>query len=251
MTASTNRTIVIGGTQSSTPALYGTHPATPIFQWPQPQPGAFLDYALDLTGPLEGDTITAASLTVSPAGGSELIYAFLNVTGPVLSWWGFGGIAGRSHIVSVLAQTAGFRRIPLMIGLSIDRLLASYPLPPAPIPGFGPTLTWSLGNAMLGPVMTLPTVTVVATGTTQLGAAPVPLAQVLVNSGAGGGISLPQAATFGGQTMSVYNRSGGALSIYPYAGDAIESYGSNAPAVVQNLQTARFSVVNSGLLILS
>lgn len=104
---------------------------------------------------------------------------------------------------------------------------------------------------MLGPIFNLPAVTAVATGTTQLTAAPIPLAKVLVNAGAGLSVSLPQACTFNGQGMPVYNRTGGTLTIFPYAGDTIESNGVNGGITLQNDQSAHFSVANSGLLILS
>jgi hypothetical protein len=55
---------------------------------------------------------------------------------------------------------------------------------------------------MFGPVLALPPFTVEATGTTQIGAAIVPLAKVLVNAAqaANAGILLPQASTFCGNT---------------------------------------------------
>lgn len=248
MTVSPDRTVIIGG--RSPFGTYGTMPAGPGYWWPTAQPGAFLDYAVDVSALLDGDTIIAASLEASPAGDGELIPAFLNVDGCLVSWWGWGGIAGKNYTVRIVLQTAGHRTIPVTIGLGIDRLLARHPLPPAPIPGFGRPLIWSVGDPMFGPVQQLPAVTVAATGTTQLTAAPVPLAKVLVNAGTGG-VLLPAASTFCGATMPVYNRSGGPITIYPHAGDTIESNGVNGGVTIQNEQTAHLSVAQSGLLILS
>jgi hypothetical protein len=245
---SSARTITIG--TRSPFGTYGTMPAGPGYWWPAAQPAAFLDYAADVSALLDGDTIIAASLEVSPAGDGELIAAFLNVDGCLVSWWGWGGIAGKNYTVRLTLQTAGHRTIPVTIGLGIDRLLASYPLPPAPIAGFGRPLVWSVGDPMFGPVQQLPAVTVMATGTTQLTAAPIPLAKVLVNAGSGG-VLLPQSSCFQGATMPVYNRSGGPITIYPHAGDTIESNGANAGQTIQDETTAHFSVAQSGLLILS
>lgn len=106
---------------------------------------------------------------------------------------------------------------------------------------------------MFGPIMNLPPVTVQATGTTQLTAAPTSLAQILVNAAtaAGAGVLLPEASTFCGNTVPVFNRSGVAIAVYPFAGDTIESNDVNTPVTLQNEQTGHFSVANSGLLIFS
>lgn len=250
MTSSSSRTLVVGGndTPSSNRALYGS----PDLWWPDAGLGDFLDYHLDVTSLLEEcETITAASLGVMPGGDDGLIPAFLTVTGNVISWWGYA-VIGHVYHVKIRVGTSGIHTFSQIIGLQISPILMSYPSLSTPYLDFSPEINWSEGQfPMLGPIMNLPAVTVVATGTTQLTASPVPLAKLLVNAGPGGGICLPPACTFNDATVPVYNRTGGVLTIYPHAGDTIESNGVNAGVTLQDEQTANFSVANSGLLILA
>ena len=247
------RTVVIRGCGPSSGSPYGTMPLGPLNMWPTAQPGAFLDYAADVSALLNDETITAASLTVSPSGAGELIPAFLSVSGCLVSWWGWGGVPGRHYTVRIMLQTSAVRTIVFTVGLLIDPLLAPYPIPPAPVPGPGTPLIWSEGTPMFGPSVTLPATTVLATGTTQLTAAPATLSQILVNAAtaAGAGILLPQASAFCGQTVPVYNRSGVTITIYPYSGDQIEGLGANTGTDLENEQTASFTVSQSGALLLS
>lgn len=251
MTTSAHRTLVVGGANIVPLSAREVMLGYPRLWWPEADPCEFLDYTLDVTAPLEGDTITAASLSVCPSNSGDLIPAFLNVSGNLISFWGYGGIAGRDYRVRIKTQTTGLRNPNWTIGLPINPLLASYVSTLTPITlGSSPDLTWSEGQFMLGPIFNLPATTVVSTGTNQLTAAPMKLSKCLV-IGVGNGVVLPQAATFCGAEMPVYNRTGGTLTVYPYSGDQIESLGVNIGAVLQNEQTATFSVSITGQLILS
>jgi len=96
----------------------------------------------------------------------------------------------------------------------------------------------------------LPAITVVAAGTNQLTATPTSLAQILVASGSGG-IVLPQAATFNGNMVFVFNRCGSMLTVYPYSGDQIETNAVNTGISLNNGHTAIFAVSSSGILLLT
>ena len=232
---------------------YGTFPASPQAWLPVQEPGAFLSASVALStlypAPTGADPVVGLSLAVSPSG--EMEPAFLSFDGTTASWWVWSGVPGRVYTLQLTAETTSGRIYQWLFRQTCDPILAAWPLPYPTTPGFGAPITWTQGSAMFFPSQNLSSVTVTATGTTQLGAAIAPLAKVLVNSGSGLAILLPQSATFGGQTMPVYNRTGGTITIFPFAGDTIESGGVNTGITLQNLQTAHFSVSNSGLLILS
>lgn len=106
---------------------------------------------------------------------------------------------------------------------------------------------------MFGAIAGLPPITVEATGTSQLTAAPVSLGKILVNSAtaANAGISLPQASTFCGNILPVANFSGVPVDIYPYSGDTIGTKTVNEPITIQDQSAVNFWVAESGLLIFS
>lgn len=113
-------------------------------------------------------------------------------------------------------------------------------------------ITWYEGAIMLNCQQAVPFITVVATGTSQLTAAPIAIvAKALINAGSGGGVCLPASCSFDSNTMIVFNRTGGTVTVYPHAGDTIENSGVNVGIVLQDEQTAHFNVANSGLLIMS
>lgn len=182
----------------------------------------------------------ARPISFDSASGGIALNTVNAVFGPVLAPWG--------------ALTAFGVRDPAGNGLWVGEL--AQPVRPA----VGSLVYVQIGQIKLNIrsrgmsyafVQNLPAETYVATGTTQLQAAPMVLSQALVNAGSGGGVLLPKASTFCGNVMPVINRSGGALSVYPYSGDTIETYGVNEPVVIQNDQTAYFRVAQSGLLLLS
>jgi hypothetical protein len=89
--------------------------------------------------------------------------------------------------------------------------------------------------------------TVAAAGTNQATATQLTLARNYVESGTGG-VKLPQAASFGGSIVPVYNRSGATFTVYPYLGDTLETNAVNVGFTLANNQTGYFSVDNSGVV---
>lgn len=139
MTVSALRTITVGAPAS----IYGVCPVQPSLGWPMAQPDEVLDYSLDVSALLSDvdDTITSASLAVSPSGAGELTASALAVQGGVITVWLADGVAGRRYLIRVEAITAGGRTFEWLIGLSIDPALATWPPTAAPSPAFGTVLT--------------------------------------------------------------------------------------------------------------
>ncbi len=228
------------------PYSYGVVPLDPVLWWPEARPDNRLDYSVDCTTALTEveDRIAFASLRIAPSGKGEMIASDISADGFVLTVWLEGGVPGRRYSVKLNVRTRNRRNFDWIIGINVDLGAARWPLRAPPSNGFGSPLIYK-------EVSMLCMFTVVATGNSQLTAAPVPLGNILVNAGAGGGICLPAATKFDDETMTIYNRSGGPITIYPHGGDTIEDTASNSGVVIQNDQTVHFAISNSGLLILS
>jgi hypothetical protein len=192
----------------------------------------------------------AVSIQVAPAG--EMTVLIPDVSGDIVTFVEDGGVPGRVYTILFTATQDSGLTEQWSVCQSVYTFAPFYPNPPAPplVPSFSPPVTWTSGAPMPMLMTNLLPTTYVATGTTQLTAAPMTLSMALVNAGTGG-VLLPKAATFCGQTMPVYNRSGATINVYPFSGDGIENVGVNMPIALENDQTGRFSVSQSGLLILS
>jgi hypothetical protein len=123
----------------------------------------------------------------------------------------------------------------------------------APFEGpFGSPVTWSNGDIMFAPQPRLPDFTLMATGTTAMGAKPTPIGVILVNAstGANAGIILETPASeFCGQTVPFTNRSGVTVILYPRSGDTIETNQPGAGWPVQDGQTVNLRVAESGIIL--
>jgi hypothetical protein len=239
-------------------SAYGEFPVAPNRWLPAKAPLSDLDYTENveeaITNPFTGvvDTLTGLSLSVKPSGAGELVVSDLTVdsTGFLISWFTSGGQAGRVYELRLVASAASNKTYVWTFGQVCEEPFQTSPLPPSPNPGFGDPITWT-GEPVFPPAQQLPAYTVAATGTNQLTAAPVPLAQVLVNAGPNGGISLPAATSFNNAIMPVFNRTGGLITVYPHANDSIENNGVNVGVPIEDMSVAHFSVAQSGLLIMS
>ncbi len=150
MTPSVARTIVVGS--GAVPSLtYGV--LAQQLRWPVAEPGASLDYSLDLTAPLAdiADTIVSASVAVSPSGAGEMAVLGLTVTGALLTAILAGGVPGRNYKIKVDVTTGGGDVFEYYVGLLVDQSVATMmpPLAP-PNPGFGTAVTWSAAPLLLG-----------------------------------------------------------------------------------------------------
>lgn len=216
-------------------------------------PGAYVDYSWDAADYLipVNDAISTVSVKTSPWGPGEIVPSNLTVHGTIITVWLADGVPGRDYTIQIDVTTRDGRILEWPLGLLVDPTVCPYPFPGPPAnTDFSTALTWALGNEM----QNLPAVTVVATGTTQLTAAPVSLALVLINAGSGGsapGIILPDKATFYGNIMWITNVSGGPATIYPYADNTIAGLTINMGTVIQDQQTAHVYVSETGFLVVS
>ena len=245
--------------------LYGTALVrsalfNPTQYLPKKAPDAFISVSVDVSSGLAAaglcaEDVAAMNLSSEPSGDGELWASFLSLTGSTVTWWVACGVAGRQrpYLLSLLCGAANGATVQFTYAMPIDPTFAVPPIPSPVNAGFGLPITWSRGQHMFGPVLNLPPATVEATGTTQITAAIVPLAKVLVNAAqaANAGIILPQASTFCGNTLPVVNVSGVPISIYPYSGDAISTNAVNAAVTIENLSSASFWVAQSGILVVS
>ena len=148
------RTVTLPPAQPQGNRIWQPIMALPALWWPTAEPADDLDYYADATAPLAGDTIISASLAIQPSGTGEMQPADLSVVGSVIGVWLAGGVPGRTYTAQIVARTEVGRTFVWLIGIVCDPLLASFPIPTAPSPGFGPAVTWNNGggvaDALLG-----------------------------------------------------------------------------------------------------
>jgi hypothetical protein len=181
---------------------YGTFsPYTEVPPLPTKWPASYVPYKIPVpTAP--DDPLVAMELSINPSGPGEMWLSFLSTDGVTITCWFADGVPGRKYELQIKTLTESRRTDQWLYGILCAPAIARWPLLPAPVPNFGRPITWSQGQHMFGPVLALRPFTIAATGTTQIGAAIVPLAKVLVNAAqaANAGILLPQASTFCGNT---------------------------------------------------
>jgi hypothetical protein len=108
-----------------------------VTAWPLAGSTETLDYSLDCTALMAdaGESITIAGAGIAPWGAGELSVLAGAITGPVVTFWFTGGIAGRSYLVwcDIQTGTSNFER---MFRLAINPALSLYPPPPPANPDF-------------------------------------------------------------------------------------------------------------------
>jgi hypothetical protein len=128
-------------------------PSPPPLWWPIAQPTDSKPYSLSTFQQLEpiADAIVQVELSIKPSGIGELqasdLTTFINPNYPLqMTAYDIGvrltgGVAGREYTIMIIVTTFAGNEFTYIIGLPISRVLASFPLPPSPNPGFGPVLT--------------------------------------------------------------------------------------------------------------
>jgi hypothetical protein len=114
-----------------------------FLQWPIAEPADILDYLIDATLAAGNDYIASASVSVSPSGTGEMSPVSVTVTGAIINVKLSGGVAGRTYLVRVDAITQLTREYSWVVTLPVSAEFATYPLPLAPVPGFGSAVTWT------------------------------------------------------------------------------------------------------------
>lgn len=139
-------------------------PPPPSLWWPIAQPTDSKPYSLSTFPQLAPitDAIVEVALSIKPSGIGEMtasdLTTFINPDYPnqrVAYDVGVrltGGVAGRLYTIMILVTTLAGNEFTYLIGLPISRVLATFPLPPSPNPGFGPVLTLqgAAGAASIG-----------------------------------------------------------------------------------------------------
>lgn len=123
-------------------------PIVPSVFFPVKQPDEFANFVYDAnpdvlncTGTAE-DNIVAATFATMPSGAGEIVSSLLSVTSNFITVWLASGVSGRSYIHKVSFTLVSGVILEVFIGQVCNPLLAVSPVPPAPTPGFGPTLNW-------------------------------------------------------------------------------------------------------------
>jgi hypothetical protein len=134
VTTSALRTIVLGPGQLT---------------WPMAEPDDVLDYYADPTVELAdvGDSLHSVSVSVSPSGAGELTVREVDVTNGLIAVWLESGLAGRFHIIRIVAETENDRTFEWLIDLRIDPKTARYPVSTPPVNDFSPPVIWPAGGA--------------------------------------------------------------------------------------------------------
>ena len=131
MSNSTVRTIVLNAAGNE------------FLQWPIAEPADILDYLIDATLAVGNDYIASASVSVTPSGTGEMSPVSVVVTGAIINVKLSGGVAGRTYLVRIDASTQLLREYSWVVTLPVSAEFASYPLPIAPVAGFGSSVAWS------------------------------------------------------------------------------------------------------------
>lgn len=117
------------------------------------EPGATLDYSLNLAAPLAdiSDAIISASAAVSPSGIGEMAVLGVAVSGDILTTILSGGVPARNYAVRVDVRTAGGDVFEYYVGVLVDPSAATVMPPPAPpSAGFGTAVTWASTGMPIG-----------------------------------------------------------------------------------------------------
>lgn len=121
-------------------------PVVPSEFWANKEPNEYANFVFDATDAItnEGvvDQIVGAAFATSPSGSGEITPSLLLVYVNYVQVWLAGGVPGRVYTHKLVLTLVSGVMLEIFIGQVCDPLLAVCPIPPAPTPGFGTTLTW-------------------------------------------------------------------------------------------------------------
>lgn len=118
----------------------GVFTPAPAATWPVKPPDAFLDYTYNAIADLGTDTLSSVTLSVAPSGAGEIVASQLAFSGSLITAWFAGGVPGRAYIVKIIGTCTTGRIFEWLVGVTVDPVLASYPLAAPPSAGFGTVL---------------------------------------------------------------------------------------------------------------
>ena len=126
--ASTSRVVAPDGFGPYPRGTWQTVP--PPLSWPIKDPGDTLDYVVDLSRALAGDTgdgIATLDVAISPNNSGDLTLAFSRADGDRAILWLTAGLAGTTYAVTVVVGTQSGRTLSRTIGLPVVMLATPAP----------------------------------------------------------------------------------------------------------------------------
>ena len=126
--ASTSRVVVPDGFGPYPRGTWQTVPQP--LSWPVKDPGDTLDYVVDLSRALAGDTgdgIATLDVAISPSNSGDLSLTFSRADGERAILWLTGGLAGTTYAVTVVVGTQSGRTLSRTIALPVLALATPAP----------------------------------------------------------------------------------------------------------------------------
>lgn len=101
----------------------GFIPGALPLRWPDKEPGAILDYSLDVSNLLDStDALSSVTASVSPSVPGGLVIDSTAITGNVATAWLGDGVAGVEYEVTFALSSVAGRYIPVTIILRVASL---------------------------------------------------------------------------------------------------------------------------------
>jgi hypothetical protein len=101
----------------------GFVPSAMPLRWPDKEPGAILDYSLDIQHLLDpGDTLSAFSAAVTPSVPGGLVVDSVLTSGTVATAWLGDGVADVDYTVMLSLSSLSGRYVPVTVRLLVNNL---------------------------------------------------------------------------------------------------------------------------------
>lgn len=124
----------------------------PALSWPPKDPADVLDYQLDISAALvgnSGDAIASVTATISPDNPGDLVCNSITVDGPNIVLWLSGGQAATVYGVTIAATLGSGRALQRTILLPVIALSSLSPPPTAIETDTGYAITDQFGNPVI------------------------------------------------------------------------------------------------------
>lgn len=124
----------------------------PTLSWPPKDPADVLDYQLDISAALvgnSGDAIASVTATISPDNPGDLVCNSVTVDGPNIVLWLSGGQAATVYGVTIAATLGSGRALQRTILLPVIALSSLSPPPTAIETDTGYAITDQFGNPVI------------------------------------------------------------------------------------------------------
>lgn len=123
---------------------FGQLPVLPTVFFREKQPLTDTTYTLDLSPYLDdGEFPIAVSFAISPSGSGEAVPVLVSVDDVIATVRISGGVPGRNYIDELIIETSEQNIYQVLVGQVCSPILAGFPVPPPPNPGFGTPVVWN------------------------------------------------------------------------------------------------------------